>query len=135
VDSLWIFLRRYPASLYVSGLGAVLALIESFGALSAQQAGWVTAIVLGIGTAASVFLARPPHLALLSGAAAEIISGLALFNVHLSPAQEGHFQGLVTVLVTFITGMVAMHPNLTPRLASFPPAPQQSAPAHSRARG
>jgi hypothetical protein len=120
VAAVWTFLRRYPASLYVTALGGILGAVESFGGLSVQQAGWVTAIVLGVGTITSAFLARPPHLAVISGGAAELLSGLTLFNLHVSHAQQGHIEALVTIGVTFITGMFAMHPNLTPRVGSAP---------------
>lgn len=104
---------REPATTLVTGLGAVVALVVALAHLNATQAGWLSGVVMGVATIIVAVLAHPPHVAVITGAAAEVISGLALFGFHPTPQLSASIIGVLT----FLLGMLGHRAQLTPNHA------------------
>lgn len=105
------WLRREPASVYVTGAGQVAALVVALAHLSPLQAGYLAGGVTAAGTIVTALLARPWHVAVIAGAAGVVIDDLAIFRWHISP----DVKGIVVSLISLVLGHMAMRPNLTPR--------------------
>lgn len=104
------FLRREPATVYITALGTVVALIIAFAHLSGTQAGYLSALATAAGTIITAALARPVNVVVIGGAAAVVLQSLVLFNFHLSSTEIA----AVVAAVTFVLGHLALRPNVSP---------------------
>jgi hypothetical protein len=102
--------RHEPAVYFVTVLGTLVALIVAFAHLSQTDAAYLGMLVTGLGTIITALLAQPRHVAVIGGAAADILQSLVLFKIHLSSGE----QAAILQAVALLTGYLAMRPNLTP---------------------
>ena len=121
--SLPAVLRSEPAAVYVTALGSIAALIVAVWHLDATQAGALATAATAAGTILTAFLARPWHVAVITGAAGTILQALVVFNVPLSSVEIA----AVVQVISLILGVIGMRPNLTP-VVSAKPAPVTAPP-------
>jgi hypothetical protein len=105
-------LRLYPAAILYA-VNAVVALVVSFGFLTATQAHYVTTIATAVLGLAVAFLARPPAIPVISAGFASLLAGIAGFGVHLTSAQIGAVVTVVSMLAAYFT-----HQAVTPNSAA-----------------
>jgi hypothetical protein len=81
-----------PATL-VTALGALVALIVTFGHLSTTSAATLSSLATAIGTVVVLFVQvsqhKPFSMTLFTGAAAVVFTDLTLFHIDLDPGQVG----------------------------------------------
>jgi hypothetical protein len=120
-----------PAPWFVTGLGAVAALIASFGHLSTGQSAVVFSLATAIGTVITAFLTRPVSLSVIGGAAAIILGDFTLFGYTLTSNQIGAVVGLVTFLLGALLHMAGQPVASTPAVparSSVPVTPAAGPP-------
>jgi len=105
-------LSLYPAAILYAA-NAVIALVVSFGFLTAVQAHYVTTIATAVLGLAVAFLARPPVIPVISAGLATILTAIGGFGIHLSDAKIGALVTLVSLVTAYLT-----HQAVTPVAAA-----------------
>ena len=103
-------LRTEPATVYITALGTVAAVVVALAHLDATQAGVLATAATAAGTLLTALLARPWHVAVIAGAAGTILQVLVVFRVPLTADEIA----AVVQAISLGLGMLAMRPNLSP---------------------
>lgn len=119
-----------PAPWFVTGLGALAALIAAFGHLGTAQSAAVFSVATAIGTIISAFLTRPVSVSVIGGAAAIILGDFTVFGYALSSDQIGAVVGIVTFLLGAFLHLAGQPVAATPAVParSAVPAPPAAPP-------
>lgn len=107
------WLRREPASFYITILGTLTTIIVAAAHLDPVQAGYLATIVTSIGTILTSFMVRPWHVAAIAGAAGTFLQALIVFNLKMPSADIA----AVTEAVSLILGYLAVRPQVSPHTA------------------
>jgi hypothetical protein len=91
--------QNEPALSFVTIVSTIVGLLVAFFHVSGTDAGYLTAIALGMGTIVTAILTRPVNVSMITGAAGTIFASLVVFNIHLTPVQIGALLAAVGLIV------------------------------------